>query len=74
MPDEPTPSSDPRAGEQARQKRALVFALVVIGLSAVAAVLTLRSYPLPLRVFLVVSDLIVMAALWLVFRQKFSGK
>ena len=70
----PIPPTDPRAGEIARQKMALTIALVAIGLSAVLVVFALRRFPLSLRVFLVVSDLIVMAVLWLVGRQKFSGK
>jgi len=68
------PPTDPRAGEIARQKMALVIALVAIGLSAVLALVVLRRFPLPLRLFIVAGDLIVMATLWLVVRQKFSGK
>ncbi len=74
MPEQPLPSTDPHAGELARQKMALTVALVAIGLSAVLVLVGLRRYPLPLRLFLVAGDLIVMAALWLVSRQKFSGK
>ena len=70
----PPSPTDPRAGELARQKMALTIALVAIGLSAVLALVMLRKFPLPLRLFLVAGDLIVMAALWLVMRQKFSGK
>ena len=44
---------------------ALTIALVAIGLSAVLTVVMLRHYPLSLRVFLVVGDIIVMAVLWL---------
>lgn len=68
------PPTDPRSGEIARQKMALTIALVAIGISAVLAVLFLRHYPLPLRIFIIAGDLIVMATLWLVMRQKFSGK
>ena len=74
MTDPTLPPTDPRAGEIARQKLALTIALVVISLSAVLALVMLRHYSLPLRIFLVTGDLIVMAALWLVMRQKFSGK
>ena len=74
MPLPDLPPTDPRAGEIARQKMALTIALVAIGISAVMAVLFLRHYPLPLRIFIVAGDLIVMATLWLVMRQKFSGK
>ena len=68
------PPTDPRAGEIARAKMALTIALVAIGASAVVALIALRHYPLALRLFLVAGDLIVMAALWLIVRQKFSGK
>jgi protein-S-isoprenylcysteine O-methyltransferase Ste14 len=71
MPPDPT---DPRAGELARAKMALTIALVAIGLSTVVALFFLRSYSLPLRLFIVAGDLIAMAALWLIVRQKFSGK
>jgi hypothetical protein len=68
------PPEDPRARERARQKMALMIAFVAIGISAVLAVVVLRRFPLQLRLFIVVGDLIVLAALWLVARQKFSGK
>ena len=68
------PPTDPRAGEIARQKLALTIALVAIGLSAVLALVFLRHFPLALRLFIAAGDLIVMATLWLVMRQKFSGK
>ena len=65
---------DPRAGEIARAKMALTIALLAIGASSVLVLIFLKSQPLALRLFIVASDLIVMAALWLVVRQKFSGK
>ena len=68
------PPTDPRAGDIARAKMALTIALVAIGVSAVLALVFLKAYPLALRVFIVAGDLIVMATLWLVVRQKFSGK
>ena len=71
MPPDPT---DPRSGEIARAKLALTIAFIFIGLSAVIALVFLRHYSLPLRLFIVAGDLIVMATLWLVVRQKFSGK
>jgi hypothetical protein len=69
-----SPPYDPRAEERARQKIALYIALFAIGTSAAVAVIMLGKFPLPLRIFIVVSDVIVMAVLWLVARQKFSGK
>jgi len=74
MPAPDLPPTDPRAGELARQKMALAIALIAIGLSAVLAVVALRHQPWPLRIFIIAGDLIVMATLWLVMRQKFSGK
>ena len=68
------PPTDPRAGEIARAKLSLNIALGAIGLSTVVAMYFLRNYPLPLRLFILFTDLIVMATLWLVVRQKFSGK
>jgi len=70
---DPDPT-DPRLVELARAKTALGIAFVVIALSAVVAVVALRHQPLPLRLFIIFGDLVAMAALWLVFRQKFSGK
>lgn len=74
MPSPEIPPTDPRAGEIARQKMALTIALVAIGIGAVLAMVFLRHYPLALRLFIVGGDLIVMATLWLVVRQKFTGK
>ncbi len=68
------PPTDPRFGEAARARMALTIACIFIGVTAVIAVVALRHYPLPLRVFIVAGDLIAVAALWLVVRQKFSGK
>jgi len=70
----PLPPTDPRAGDIARAKLGLMIALIAIGCSTVLALIFLRHYPLPLRLFIVAGDLIVMATLWLVVRQKFSGK
>jgi hypothetical protein len=70
----PLPPTDPRAGEIARAKLALTLACAFIGVSAVLALVFLKTYPLPLRLFIVAGDVIVMATLWLVVRQKFSGK
>lgn len=68
------PPTDPRAGDIARAKLALTIAMLAIALSCAVALVFLRHQPLPLRLFLVAGDVIVMAALWLVVRQKFSGK
>ncbi|MEO6875946.1 MAG: hypothetical protein ABI222_14095 [Opitutaceae bacterium] len=68
------PPTDPRAGDIARAKMALTIALIAIAISTIVALVFLRHYPLALRLFIVAGDLIVMATLWLVARQKFSGK
>ena len=71
MPPDPT---DPRAGEIARAKLSLTIACVFIGFSAVLALVFLRHYPLPMRLLIVAGDQVAIATLWLVVRQKFSGK
>ena len=71
MPPDPT---DPRAGEIARAKLSLTIACVFIGFSAVLALVFLRHYPLPMRLLIVAGDLVAIATLGLVVRQKFSGK
>lgn len=66
------PPTDPRAGEIARARMALTLAFIFIALGAVMVALFVKS--VPIKVFIIASDLIVMSALWLVVRQKFSGK
>jgi len=66
------PPTDPRAGEIARAKMALTLSFIFIALGAVMVALFVKSTPI--KVFIIASDLIVMSALWLVVRQKFSGK
>lgn len=68
------PPTDPRAGEIARQKMALTIALVAIAIGAILFVVLARQLPLAVRLFIAGGDLVVMATLWLVVRQKFSGK
>lgn len=65
---------DSRTAEIAKQKIALTIALLFISASAVCALFMLRRFPLPLRVFILTGNVIVIATLWLVARQKFSGK
>jgi len=66
------PPTDPRSGEVARAKMALTLSFIFIALGAVMVALFVKSTPI--KVFIIASDLIVMSALWLVVRQKFSGK
>ncbi|MDB6092912.1 MAG: hypothetical protein JWM32_474 [Verrucomicrobia bacterium] len=70
----PIPPTDPRAGETARQKLSFTIALLLVSGSAILALVMLRRFPLPIRVFILTGDVIVIAALWMVMRQKFSGK
>ncbi len=64
--------SDP--GKVAQQKSTLTFVLLIISVSAIATLFVLRRFPLPIRLFLLTGDLIVIAAIWMIIRQKFSGK
>ena len=64
-------SVDPKS---AQQKSTLTFVLLVISLSAIASLFVLRRFPLPIRLLLLTGDLIVIAAIWMIIRQKFSGK
>ncbi len=67
-PDTPPPS------DLARQKLILVIVMFVL-LGMAALVLTVVPHlPLPLRIFVAATDVILAAVLWLVLRQKFSGK
>jgi len=68
------PPTDPRAGEIARQKMILTLVIGFIALAAAIFVVTARQLPLPVRLLIAGSDLVVAAVLWLVIRQKFSGK
>ena len=74
MADTSLPPSDPRAGELARQKMILTVVIVAVAIGAVLFVVLARRLPLPLRLLITGSDLVVVAAIWLVLRQKFSGK
>ncbi len=72
LPPTDLPPTDPRTGEIARAKMALTLAFIFIALGAVMVAVFVKS--VPIKVFIIASDLIVMSALWLVVRQKFSGK
>ena len=74
MAEDPLPSTDPRTANLVRQKMILTISLLMISVSAILTLFILRRFPLPVRVFLVVGDMIVLSAIWLILRQKFSGK
>jgi hypothetical protein len=74
MPTPDLPPTDPRAGDIARQKMILTVVIGFIALAALIFVVAARQLPLPLRLLIAGSDLVVAAVLWLVIRQKFSGK
>lgn len=72
MPDALPPSPPP--SELARQK--LILRVVILAF-VVMAVLVLTVVPhlnLPVRIFVAAMDLILAAVIWLVLRQKFSGR
>ena len=60
--------------ELARQKLILKVAIAVLVIGAGLIVFLARSVALPLRLFVASTDLVLAAVLWLVLRQKFSGK
>ncbi len=68
------PPTDPHAGDLARQKAILTIVLLSICVGAVVMLFAFRRAPLPMRVALGTGDLIAAAAIWLVIRQKFTGK
>lgn len=70
----PLPPTDPRAGDIARQKLILTIIIGAVVLGAVLVVAVAKQLPLPIRLLIAGSDLVVAAVLWLVIRQKFSGK
>jgi uncharacterized membrane protein YkvA (DUF1232 family) len=75
MSDENPPLSEAEAALRARQKTSVLLACTLLVLVAVAVlVLPLNKIPFPIRVIMAATDFIVAAVLWLVARQKFSGK
>tara|TARA_R110002111_G_scaffold106806_1_gene165206 strand:- start:1413 stop:1628 length:216 start_codon:yes stop_codon:yes gene_type:complete len=68
------PPTDPRPTDIANKK--LMLTIICSGLVVSALCIVLLPIPLPLPVRLAVGfiDLIAAAAIWLIGRQKFSGK
>ena len=62
------------AGDIARQRLILTVIIGAVALGAILVVVVAKQLPLPLRLLIAGSDLVVAAVLWLVIRQKFSGK
>ena len=76
MPDE-TPPLDPQIAQQrARQKTSVLLACSMLVIVAIALLVLPMEGKIPkaARIFLAAFDLVVAAVLWLVARQKFSGK
>jgi len=69
-----TPPTDSRSTEIAQKK--LMLTIICCGLVVSALCIVLLPIPLPLPVRLAVGfiDLVAAAAIWLIGRQKFSGK
>jgi hypothetical protein len=69
----PLPNAD--ALLRARQKKSVLLACSLLVLVATALlVLPLDKIPFPIRVLMAAFDFVIAAVLWLVARQKFSGK
>lgn len=69
------PPNDPLPTQRARQKTSVLLACGLLVLSAIALVtLPLNKVPFPIRALVAGGDLVIAAVLWLVARQKFSGK
>lgn len=76
MPEPATPPPDARTvALRARQKTSVYFAMAFLILSAIALVaLPLNKVPFAVRALASATDLVIAAVLWVVARQKFSGK
>lgn len=48
--------------------------MILLVVMAVLVIRVVPNLPMPVRIFVAVSDLIGAAILWVVLRQKFSGK
>ena len=70
----PDPHVPDSPQEIARQRRVIKAVIVVLLAMAVLVVTIVPRLALPLRVFIGLSDVGLAAVLWLVLRQKFSGK
>lgn len=69
------PPTDPARAQRARQKTSVLLACTLLLLSAVALLtLPLNKVPFPIRALVAAGDVVIAAVLWLVARQKFSGK
>jgi hypothetical protein len=75
MPAELPPSNDPLRTQRARQKTSVLLACTLLLLSAVALLaLPLNKVPFPIRALVAAGDVVIAAVLWLIARQKLSGK
>jgi hypothetical protein len=75
MSDENSRSPDLDAAQRARQKLSVLLACSLLVLVAIALVaLPLPRIPFAVRALMAAFDIVIAAVLWLVARQKFSGK
>lgn len=75
MTDENSPPAERQTAQRARQKTSVLLACSLLILVAAAlVVLPLNRIPFPVRMLMAAIDIIAAAALWLIARQKFSGK
>jgi hypothetical protein len=70
-PDDPTPDSP---AELARQRLILKAVIALLLVMAVLVVTVVPKLPMPARIFIGLSDVTLAVVLWMVLRQKFSGK
>jgi len=68
------PPTDPRAGDLARKKALLTILCIAIAISSLLILILPLPVSLPIKLVVVFTDLVVAATIWLVARQKFSGK
>lgn len=69
-----TPPQDPATNERARQALGLKIVVAFLLLAAVVVGVFLKALPLPVRLMVAATDVVVAVVLMLVLRQKFSAK
>jgi len=68
------PPTDPQNGELARKKALLTIICAAIAISSLLILILPLPISLPIQLVVVFTDLIAAAVIWLIGRQKFSGK
>lgn len=74
MPTDPSLPPKPSDAEIARQKLLLGVIVTVLVVGAGLIIFLAKSIPLPMRLLAASMDIILAAVLWLLSRQKLSGK